>query len=216
MAKGDGAPSAPAAAPAGGAASAAELAASQPLHADRDGRKLIKAVSARDHLRVLQLLTEKPSVSPNASWKGMLALRTAVLIGDLDMVALLVQFGADVALEPSEQVERPPTDEAPTKPRLERVTLGKCARALAVEMTSDVENPLHHDGRAMLQLMIDEAARVRRLSALTADLEEQATSKIWTATIWIVGTLGTLVVFGIGCYWFITREMAAKAAARGE
>ena len=137
------------------------------------GRKqLVVEVSKREYLKVMKRVHE--GASPNGDWKGLLPLRTAVLVGDIDMVALLCSLGADPYQEPKTKVNEGENET--------EVTLGKCARAVAKEMAADMANPLHHEGQGMLQVMDDVEEAKRRVIALQGRLEEQVAADLRTAS----------------------------------
>jgi hypothetical protein len=127
---------------------------------------------------------------PNADWKGMLPLRTAVLISDPEMVALLRTQGADPKQQPKMRVKNSDGDET------DEVVLGKSARELAVDMANDEANPLHRDGQTMLRIVDDMEEARRRVVALQSRLEEEIAAEMRGASrniaIFFVGA----VVFG--------------------
>ena len=123
---------------------------------ERQRRRFLQSVSRRDYVAVMKAVHD--GMSPNVDWKGLLPLRTAVLMGDVDMVALLRTVGADPRQEPKSKVDA--THDAPERV----ITLGKCPEDMAKEMAKDMANPLQRDAQQMLQMMQDpEAARARVL-----------------------------------------------------
>ena len=58
---------------------------------EKQAKKFMTAISQRDYLVVIKMINE--GISANTDWKGLLPLRTAVLIGDVDMVAILHRKG---------------------------------------------------------------------------------------------------------------------------
>ena len=140
---------------------------------DERGRKrLVVDVSKRQYVKVMKQLNQ--GASPNADWKGLLPLRTAVLVGDVDMVALLCTQGADGYKEPTAMK----TDDGQET----EVTLGKCARTLAKEIARDAANPLQQEGQTMLQIMDDLEEAKRRVIALQSRLEEEVAGDLRTAS----------------------------------
>jgi ankyrin repeat protein len=127
-------------------------------------KKVIVAVSKKEYLKVMQQIHE--GGSPNDSWKGMLPIRTAVLVGDIDMVALLMSLGANPLQEPKGTVTADDGTET-------EIVLGKCARVLASEMASDMSNPLNQEGVTMLQVLDEPEEAKRRVIALQGRLEAQ-------------------------------------------
>lgn len=140
-----------------------------------ENKQMVKDVAARKYLSVLQQLSK--GVSANDDWKGQLPLRTAVLVGDLDMVALLMTWRADPTQEPSAVIKATQEGEVDTVH-----ALGKNARMLAAEMASDIANPLHREARGMLQIMADPQEARRRVVALQGRLEEEIAADMRSAT----------------------------------
>ena len=167
---------------------------------EKGRKRLVVEVSKRDYLKVMKRIHE--GASPNGDWKGLLPLRTAVLVGDIDMVALLRSLGADPYQEPKAKVKE---GEAETE-----VTLGKCARSLAKEMASDMANPLHHEGQAMLQVMDETEEAKRRVIALQGRLEEQVAADLRVASRSTALFFVALVV----CYAFMRQTWTSIEDAR--
>ena len=137
---------------------------------ERTRKKLVVSVSKRQYIKVMQLVHE--GISPNENWKGMLPIRTAVLMGDVDMVALLTTLGADALQEPKGTVKS--EDDETEK----EIVLGKCARVLATEMAADMSNPMHNEGTAMLQVMDEPEEAKRRVIALQGRLEAEVAADL--------------------------------------
>lgn len=145
---------------------------------EKQRKKFIESVSRKDYISVMRAVND--GMPPNADWKGLLPLRTAVLVGDADMVALLRTLGADPHLEPKAMVEA--KDDQPAH----EITLGKSPRALASEMAKDMANPLHVDARNMLKLMDDVNEARDRVRGLHAKLEQQMNTDVRTSGYLIV------------------------------
>ena len=153
--------------------------------AEARAKKVMTAVSKRQYIKVMQHVHE--GASPNDSWKGMLPIRTAVLVGDIDMVALLMSMGADPMQEPRGTV----TGEDGTETE---IVLGKCARVLASEMASDMSNPLHQEGVTMLQVLDEPEEAKRRVIALQGRLEAQVAADLKSTSRSTVFFLIALIV----------------------
>jgi len=165
--------------------------------------KFLEMVSQRRYLEVVRELAN--GADPNGTWRNMLPLRTAVLVGDPDMVALLCDAGADPAQEPFAMVD-PKGDDVPPDALQERVVLGKCPRALAEEMAADVANPLHREASAMVSVMADEAEARKRVLALHGRLEAELSVEVREARRNVVLSAMALVLFGL-IYWYVLRPM---------
>lgn len=159
----DGAPAAADAAPAAGAPST------------RQCKKLVTAVSQRDYVAVMKAV--RNGISPNVNWKSLLPMRTAVLIGDVDMVALLSTVGGDPDQVPKGMTEPTLVDEAPRE-----IVLGKSARALATDMAKDMSNPLRVDASQMLIMMEDAEAARDRVRELQKKVEAQMKDEVRQAS----------------------------------
>ena len=153
-------------------------------------KRFLKAVSDGDHMAVVQAIGQ--GMPPDVAWRGMLPLRTAVLGGDVDMVAMLRRVGADPWLEPVARVEN------------DVYTLAKSAHALATEMAEDEANPMASNAREMLRAMDDQEFSKARVVALQARLEEQVAGSTRMATYSIaffvcvlLGSFAALHVLGV-------------------
>jgi hypothetical protein len=188
-------------------ASAAPQYVEGPMGTIKERKRFIENVAHRRYVKVLQQLSK--GADPNADWKGLLPLRTAVLVGDVDMVALLCDAGANPRLEPSTTTKKE-VDGAEVE---ERVVLGKNPRMVAAEMAAEIANPLNSAARAMLKIMADpEEARKRVItlhSTLEADLSKQVREAMRNL---ILGTVGCVAV-GL-FYWYVLRPMDANPDPR--
>jgi hypothetical protein len=153
--------------------------------AEARAKKVIVAVSKKQYLKVMQQIHEGGDA--NGSWKGMLPIRTAVLVGDIDMVALLMSLGANPMQEPKGTVTGDDGNET-------EIILGKCARVLASEMASDMSNPLHQEGVTMLQVLDEPEEAKRRVIALQGRLEAQVAADLKSTSRSTVFFLVALVV----------------------
>ena len=149
----------------------------EPPEAQR--KRFLKAVSQGDHMAVVQAIGQ--GMPPNVAWRGMLPLRTAVLSGDVDMVAMLRRVGADPWLEPTARLEN------------DVLTLGKSAHVLAEDMAADVANPLRSEAKEMLRAMDDDDYSRGRVVALQARLEEQMAGSRRMATYSIAFFVAVLI-----------------------
>lgn len=166
----------------------------------RDRKRLVTDVSKKRYLKVMTQLHE--GANPNADWKGLLPLRTAVLVGDVDMVALLSTMGADKMLEPQATVKKEDGTE-------ETVSLGKCARELAGEMADDLANPLHVAGKNMARVMDNAEAAKDRVLALQGRLEEQIGADLRSASRNSI----IFSVLAVVCGYFLLRQWSQDAGA---
>ena len=164
----------------------------------RQRKHLTLAVSRREYLKVMRALQD--GVDPNCEWRSMLPLRLAVMTGDLDMVALLTSAGADPLLEPVATFTR--TNEETGEKIEETRTVGKCARQIADDIAGDISNPLHREGKLMLQVMDDKDARQRRMIALQSRLESELASEMRSASRNVV-FLGLLAVGAFYCTFYM-------------
>jgi len=156
-------------------------------------KRLLEAVSRKDYLHVVKALDQ--GVSPNADWKGMLPVRIAVLIGDIEMVALFCAAGADAGREPTRE------DKNEEDGTLQTLVVGKSAHALATEMANDISNPLHLDAKTMLQVMAEPDEAKRRVMALQARLEEQVALEVRWASRNIALIVTGMVCVGV-LHWY--------------
>ena len=157
-----------------------------PPPSERAKKKLMEAVSRIDYIEVIRALNS--GISPNADWQGLLPLRTAVLVGDVDMVALLRRAGADPYQEPKGKVKPEDGDEGEREERV--ITLGKSARALCEEMSADMANPLQREAVAMLQVIDDPEASRQRMLSLQGKLEESISGQMSSA-------IQNIIIFGV-------------------
>lgn len=123
------------------------------------------------------------------------------------MVAVLVSFGADINQEPTAYV---PSKSAGGEAAEGKVSLGKCARALALEMAADVSNPLHREAKAMLTLMIEPGEASRRITTLQARLEVELAKGMQSAAKRTLLALVTTIAVG-AVYWFYILPLDAGA-----
>jgi len=178
---------------------------------------LLEMVSQQRYLDVVRELAQ--GADPNGSWRNLLPLRTAVLIGDADMVALLFDAGADPDLEPFAMVDANGAEGAegaegaqPDAPK-ERVVLGKCPRALACEMAADVANPFHREAAGMLRMMANEGEARKRVLALHGRLEAELSDQVRDARRNLVLSVTACVGLGL-VYWYVLRPMDDNPDAR--
>ena len=126
----------------------------------------------------MRLLEE--GVDPNCEWRSMLPLRMAVMTADVDMVALLTCAGADPMLEPVATLYK--KNEETGERTEEKKTVGKCARLLAQEIADEISNPLHREGKLMVQVLDDKEQRHRRMLALQTRLEAEVSERMRDAS----------------------------------
>ena len=159
--------------PAADAAAAAPIEPAAPPAAgpsEKERKKFVEAASRKDYVAIMKAVHE--GMSPNVDWKGLLPLRTAVLVGDVDMVALLFTIGAQPLQEPKTTVEA--KDGEPERV----VTLGKSAFALAEEISKDFANPLQREAVHMLELMRNPQTARERVGELHKKVEAQINSEM--------------------------------------
>ena len=149
-------------------------------------KKLIHACSRKEYVKVMTLINE--GLSPNVDWRGLLPIRTAVLVGDIDMVALLRRAGANPWVEPRKTHINDKGEE-------EVIRLGSCAQMCAEEMAKDLANPLQNDAGQILRVLNDPDEALRRVKALQSRLEAEFAEERRTATRQM-GMM--LVVFAVG------------------
>lgn len=176
----------------------------------KEKQQFLEMVSQKRYLDVLRELNN--GADPDGSWRGMLPLRTAVLIGDPDMVAILSDAHADPTLEPF-LMEYPEGDDVPEDAEPKRVVLGKGARGMAAEMAADVSNPLHREAKVMLHVMADKEEARKRVVALHGRLEVELADEIQTARMRLIYSLLFCIVAGL-VYWFILRPMEGNGDER--
>mmetsp|Transcript_13702 Transcript_13702/g.35235 ORF Transcript_13702/g.35235 Transcript_13702/m.35235 type:complete len:181 (-) Transcript_13702:393-935(-) len=165
--------------------------------------RFLQKIAKRQYLEVLKELSS--GTDANVSWRGLLPLRTAVLVGDADMVAILCNAGGNPDQEPS-IMEYPTGDDVPEDAPKQRVVLGKCARVLAQEMAADMANPLHREAVAMVKVMAEQDEAKKRVISLHGRLEAELSDQVQQARRSLLLSFVATVAVGL-LYWYVLRPM---------